>query len=190
MTDRPMTPALRLAGPDDVRAIAEFQTRAWRVTYRGLVPQDYLDRMDVDARALRWGRRLRTVSRRIAVAEIDGQVQGVVSWGRAAAEDGPPPLELKSLYVDPAQHGTGLGATLLEFAIGGADAQLWCYEANPRARAFYAKHGFRPDGRRAVDPDTGVAEIRLVRLLPGAAPGRDHARFPGVPDRGIPGKRA
>jgi GNAT superfamily N-acetyltransferase len=164
MTDQPrLTPTLRPAGPADVRAIAEFQTRAWRTTYRGLVPQDYLDRMDADVREARWGRRLRTVSRRIALAETDGAVLGVVSWGRAPAEDGLPALELKSLYVDPARHGTGLAATLLEFAIGGADAQLWCYEANPRARAFYAKHGFHPDGTVGVDPDTGVREIRLVR---------------------------
>lgn len=39
------------------------------------------------------------------------------------------------------------------------------FEANPRARAFYAKHGFRPDGARHVfGPDLGhQPEIRMVR---------------------------
>ena len=32
-----------------------------------------------------------------------------------------------------------------------------------RARAFYARHGFRPDGTRLVDSWTGLPEVRLVR---------------------------
>jgi GNAT superfamily N-acetyltransferase len=154
---------LRPAEAADVRAIAEFQTRCWRQAYPGLVPQDYLDQLDVDRRETMWRRRLVSGSRRIALAEIDGDLVGVVSWGQARSNDDAPPLELKSLYVDAARHGSGVAAALLHVAIADADAQLWCYEDNPRARAFYAKQGFRPDGERIIDPDTGVWELRLVR---------------------------
>jgi len=181
---------LRPAVTADIRAIAEFQTRCWLQAYRGLVPPDYLDRMSVDHRESTWGQRLATGSRQIAVAEIDADhaenadhtgnagtaenatlaahavLIGVVSWGPARAEDGAPPLELKSLYVDAAHHGSGVAAALLRFAIGEADAQLWCFEENQRARAFYAKHGFQPDGTRIVDSDTGVWELRLRRSSP------------------------
>jgi 2-(1,2-epoxy-1,2-dihydrophenyl)acetyl-CoA isomerase len=37
------------------------------------------------------------------------------------------------------------------------------FEQNPRARAFYARHGFVPDGARATDDWTGLPEVRLVR---------------------------
>jgi GNAT superfamily N-acetyltransferase len=72
-------------------------------------------------------------------------------------------LELKSLYVDAVRYGSGIAAALRDLALGAADAQLWCFEDNPRARGFYAKHGFHPDGARTLDPDTGVQEVRLVR---------------------------
>lgn len=154
---------LRPALAADIRAIAEFQTRCWQQAYQGLVSPDYLDQMGADQRETIWRQRLVNRSRQIVLAEIDGVVVGVVSWGRAGTSDDAPPLELKSLYVDAAWHGAGVAAALLEAAIGDADAQLWCFESNPRARAFYAKQGFQPDGARIIDPDTDIWEIRLVR---------------------------
>jgi len=35
---------------------------------------------------------------------------------------------------------------------------------NPRARAFYARNGFTPDGARKVEPSwEDLTEVRLVR---------------------------
>lgn len=40
----------------------------------------------------------------------------------------------------------------------------WTAEDNPRARAFYARNGFTPDGARKVEPSwEDLAEVRLVR---------------------------
>ena len=38
---------------------------------------------------------------------------------------------------------------------------LWVADPNPRAQAFYRKHGFVADGRAQVEG--GVREIRMVR---------------------------
>jgi predicted GNAT family N-acyltransferase len=38
---------------------------------------------------------------------------------------------------------------------------LWTADPNPRAQAFYRKHGFVPDGTAQVED--GVREIRMVR---------------------------
>jgi len=40
---------------------------------------------------------------------------------------------------------------------------LWVADPNPRAQAFYRKHGFRPDGARKHDRDLDIDEIRMVR---------------------------
>lgn len=42
-------------------------------------------------------------------------------------------------------------------------AQLWVAESNPRARRFYEKNGFLPDGARFVVERLDLAELRLVR---------------------------
>jgi GNAT superfamily N-acetyltransferase len=130
----------------DVAAIAEFQTECWREAYRGLVPQDYLDRVGVSDRAVRWRERLVDGTRQVVLAELE-RVVGVVSWGRTGMVY-LPVLELKSLYVDAAQRGTGLAVELLHRALDDAPAHLRVFSAITRAQKFYAKHRFAFDGTR------------------------------------------
>ncbi|WP_298360457.1 GNAT family N-acetyltransferase [uncultured Litoreibacter sp.] len=69
------------------------------------------------------------------VAE-NGQIQGFISMLGS---------EVAALFVHPFEQRMGLGAALL----GSQDAQtLEVFEANTRARAFYAKHAFRQTGTR------------------------------------------
>jgi ribosomal protein S18 acetylase RimI-like enzyme len=74
-------------------------------------------------------------------------------------------LELYALYTLNRAYGAGLGAALLRAALGYSPAYLWVLEANPRARAFYGKHGFHPDGKRTLLPPDWheLPELRLVR---------------------------
>jgi GNAT superfamily N-acetyltransferase len=53
--------------------------------------------------------------------------------------------EVRFLYVHPDFIGTGAGSLLMEAAKrSGVDAlELWCFQANLRARRFYEKHGFK-----------------------------------------------
>jgi predicted GNAT family N-acyltransferase len=61
-----------------------------------------------------------------------------------------------------AAHGSGLGAGLLAAVLPqDEEAMLWVADPNPRAQAFYRRHGFLPDGTEKVDD--GVREIRLIR---------------------------
>ena len=68
------------------------------------------------------------------------------------------------LYVYAADPGTGAGRALLEAVIDPSEsAALWVADPNPRAQAFYRKHGFVADGTTQVEG--GVREIRMVRDL-------------------------
>ncbi len=75
-----VTAPLRAAEISDSRSIAQFHTGCWREAYRGLVPQEYLDRVDVDDRAKRWRDRLVDGGRQAALAEVGERIVGVVSW--------------------------------------------------------------------------------------------------------------
>ena len=72
----------------------------------------------------------------VAVAERDG---GIVSF---LARDGE---EIRMLYTHPDVVGSGAGSLLLEAAkaSGVAALELWCFQANIRARKFYEARGFR-----------------------------------------------
>jgi ribosomal protein S18 acetylase RimI-like enzyme len=152
---------IRCAAPDDVEAIAEFQTTCWREAYAGLVPQDYLDRVTVTDRVRRWRHRLATGERQIALALAADYLVGVISWSPTGPTE--PSTELQSLYVGADHRGRGVAQALVSYAIGDRPARLWVFEGNHRAQAFYAKLGFVVDGGRMVDPDTGLLELRLVR---------------------------
>jgi GNAT superfamily N-acetyltransferase len=76
--------------------------------------------------------------------------------------------QLYVLYVHAADHGTGAGPALLEAVVDPEEpAALWVADPNPRAQAFYRRHGFAADG--AAQVEGGVREIRMVR-------GRQHSR--------------
>ena len=50
-------------------------------------------------------------------------------------------------------------------------AALWVADPNPRAQAFYRKHGFVADG--TVNVENGVRELRMVCLTAAGAPRPD-----------------
>ena len=101
------------------------------------------------------------------VVEVDATVRGFAIAGAPRPMEGetlPRDLQLFLIYQDAALHGTGSGQALLDAVLGDRPAFLWTAEDNPRARAFYARNGFLPDGERTVSPEwENLAEIRMVR---------------------------
>jgi len=80
--------------------------------------------------------------------------------------------ELYTLYVAPAHWSTGAGRALTDAALDGLRAAgyqrvvLWTLIENARARRFYDKAGFAPDGVTNILPGLGnVEELRYVRDL-------------------------
>jgi ribosomal protein S18 acetylase RimI-like enzyme len=70
--------------------------------------------------------------------------------------------QLYVLYVVAADHGTGAGRALLRAVTDAEESVvLWVADPNPRAQAFYRKHGFVADGTAEVED--GLGEIRMVR---------------------------
>lgn len=156
--------AVRTAVPKDAEAIAACHVACWREAYGHLLSPEFLAALDPAERVRRWATTLDDTSRPTWVAEVGGSVVGFS--GTCASRDAPPvrDVELRCLYLRRWHHGSGLGQELLEVAVTGEPASLWVAEGNPRARAFYARNGFTPDGARArLDQMEGLAEIRLVR---------------------------
>lgn len=163
------TPLIRPPLPGDAEAMAWVHNTGWRETYSHILPERFYDAAALGRRQEMWRRILADPGeRRLAVAEDAGEIVGLAMAGPAAGDDadrGHPAreLELNVLYVRPGHHGTGAGQALLDAVIGSASAQLWVAEDNARARAFYTRNGFHPDGARNADEEFDGAEIRMVR---------------------------
>ena len=147
---------VRRAEPQDAPAVAGVHVASWREAYRGLLPQEYLDALSVEARTMTWAKafsRLPGQSSTTVVGELDGQIVGFACVGPSRDDDtDTATAELWGLYLDPAHWGVGHGHTLHTEALDIARASrataatLWVLTTNQRARNFYERHGWTPDG--------------------------------------------
>jgi GNAT superfamily N-acetyltransferase len=165
---------VRPARVEDAKAMARIHVQSWQETYRGLIADEILDRPGFTERRERfWAAALgdeRYAANRVAVAERGGEPVGIAMAGPAEDPDAHWPVQLFVLYVLAADHGTGAGHGLLAAVIRGDHAALWVADPNPRAQAFYRKHGFWADGARKHDCDLNLDEIRMVRHVAGLPP--------------------
>lgn len=172
---------LRSAVVDDAESIARAHVAAWQAAYTRLVPQDYLDALDVGERTALW-RSILTgevtapgVPRPTDfVIEDDATVVGFANVGRF--RDRPTDAaagELWAMYVHPDAWGTGAGDELMIaaldelFRLKSTTAYLWVLEGNNRARRFYERHGWTSDGiTKTFDANSSqVPEIRYSRPI-------------------------
>lgn len=162
-----MSISVRPAELADVPGLARVHVESWRETYRGQFSDEILDDPTfIERREQFWtsvltSKRLRASGSRVSAAVLDGEIVGVAL---AAPLDDDPEWEqyLWVLYTYASIHGQGAGSALLASVIDfDRRAALWVADPNPRAQAFYRKHGFQPDGTSKVED--GVREIRMTR---------------------------
>jgi ribosomal protein S18 acetylase RimI-like enzyme len=160
-----MTITVRPAEIADARGIAEVHVRAWQEAYAHLVPADALAKQSVTQRTQRWAEIIRDDGTDVYVATEGTSILGWASAGASCDENPPRNRELQGIYVLASSYGSGAGQALLDAALGNVPAFLWVAEDNPRARAFYARNGFAPDGAEETHPLAGtpVKAVRLVR---------------------------
>lgn len=173
---------VRRAVAHDGPAIAAMKWRSWRVAYRGMLPDAYLDELPVRPAPGYWtGLATLPPSRHhgLFVGGRPGTVLGACKVRPVRDDDLDPAevAEIEILYLDPLVRRRGLGGALLAAAVDHAHAQgtrdlsLWVAAANEPARRFYEAQGWRPDGAaQRVELGDGVAmdEVRY-RLRAGDA---------------------
>ena len=187
-------PVVREARPADVPGIARVHVDTWRTTYRGIVPDDYLDALSYEARERLWTRALERLAAAgeaggtgnphaggLFVAEAPGgEVVGFASCGREATGDPQYPDELYAIYVLDAWQGQGLGRRLARavadrLAAAGLHAMLvWVLADNPMRR-FYEALGGRLLREKKVEIG-GVALVEVAYGWPDTAALRDVER--------------
>ena len=89
--------------------------------------------------------------------------------GMCEDEDKKDAFELHFLYVDPDDVRMGVGSEMLKFfehkgkEKGCPEFVVWVLEENEKARRFYEKHRYCPDGKEKIFRRWNKREIRYVR---------------------------
>ena len=164
---------VRPARVDDAAAIADAHTRAWQAAYEHVFGAENLATIDSERRRRWWERCVREGLETVLVAEKDGRVVAFASLG--PARDDSARGELYAIYALPEAWGSGAGPALLEAGVealrggGYREAILWVLDDNPRARRFYEREGWTPDGGTKTDAFFGVrvTEVRYRLLIRG-----------------------
>jgi ribosomal protein S18 acetylase RimI-like enzyme len=145
---------LREANQADADAIGSLHVASWRETYAGLVPEEMLAGVSVEARTAMWSEILGDPEAvgctAVFVAEDDGRLVGFGSRGRqrdGALADAGLSGEIGAIYVLRSRQGLGVGRALMAAMAGAlsgrgcASASLWVLRENAPARAFYENLG-------------------------------------------------
>ncbi|WP_340646804.1 GNAT family N-acetyltransferase [Phenylobacterium sp.] len=151
------------AGPDDAPALAQVHVASWRETYRGLLPDSFLDRMSVPVNTRRFSKSLVSPAEHeitLAVADrtgIVGYAAGGPSRTRLAGES-----EVTTLYVLRPHQGQDLGRRLLMAAArvfadqGATSLMISVLRDNLPARGFYEHLGGQADAPRKEQGPGGL----------------------------------
>jgi GNAT superfamily N-acetyltransferase len=161
---------IRRAVPADADELGDGHVAAWRWAYRDLMPATFLASMRPERQAEWWHRRFAEGWLDTWVAESQGRIVGHAGSAVARDEDAPPgAAELVMINVIEEYARQGVGRALMETveehwrALGVEVAVLWVLADNDRARSFYARLGWLPDGATGQYelPGVSLPQLRL-----------------------------
>lgn len=159
--------AIRAATLDDADGIARAHTASWKTSYRGLLPDTVLDRIDVDRRAAAWRKVLqdRSVLTLVAYDTTHLDIVGMCDAGRTR-RDTPYAAEVYRFYLEHHARRHGLGREMFEQVTSWLRSQkltsliIWVLDNNHHACRFYEAMGGRP-GTRVASTLSGFPIVEL-----------------------------
>ncbi|WP_230408328.1 GNAT family N-acetyltransferase [Undibacterium baiyunense] len=143
---------LRRATVADAEAIAAIRIEGWRTTYRGMIPDSYLNEMDMNENVLHWRTILQALPAKedslcVYVGISDNEIVGFVSAMKLSepklGKDG----EINAIYIRPQWQRCGIGKRMLHKAarslqaMGCTSCVIWVIDGNSQARNFYEELG-------------------------------------------------
>lgn len=159
---------MRRATGADAAAVAAMHVRAWQTAYRGIMPDPFLNGLEVVSRASRYSFDRSGPGDPVTWIAVDRDVVvGMVGVGPGRDEDLPGLGEVRALYVAPDRWRSGAGSALMAKAerlltdAGFSDAFLWVLEDNARGRRFYEAARWAADGRTKL---VGIGGRELVEV--------------------------
>jgi ribosomal protein S18 acetylase RimI-like enzyme len=159
---------IRAAAPSDAPAIGRIHVASWRETYRGMLPDHFLDNLSAVVRAVMWqGARERDLPVLLFVGQLaSGELVGFAGGGPRRGDSPPHDAEVYAIYVLRAARQRGCGRRLLAALAAALRARgftslcLWVLRENAQARRFYERLGGQVVGERTeVDGEQELNEV-------------------------------
>ncbi|MBI1835540.1 MAG: GNAT family N-acetyltransferase [Burkholderiales bacterium] len=184
---------LRRATVFDAEAIAAIRIEGWRTSYRGMIPDSYLDEMDMNENVLHWRTILQALPVKedalcVYVAVSEDEIVGFVSAMKLAEPKLDKQGEINAIYIRPQWQRCGIGKRMMHKAarslqaMGCQSCVIWVIDGNAQARNFYEELGgeilveqeFSWDGLDLTEVGYGWNDLNVLLASAQAMP------FPGA----------
>lgn len=152
---------------------SQIHTISWKAAYHDCFPAPYLNGFTPEKRAEIFRRNYGVGEERPFLFHHAGTPKGIAILGPSWECEYPEDIgEICAFYTLPETWGTGFAQDGMRFCLryfheqGYQGAILWVLETNRRARRFYEKAGFRPDGtHKEFQLDKTFSELRYYMKL-------------------------
>ncbi|KJL06023.1 MULTISPECIES: GNAT family N-acetyltransferase [Priestia] len=148
----------------DEAGIANVHVESWKSTYKGIVPDSFLNSLNAEKRKPIWKKQLESNS--VVVAEENGQIVGFASYGKERTNKYPSYTgELYAMYLLTEHQRKGIGKALMHKIaqeLGDQDIHTmltWAFEENGACQFYEALGGKRIDRADVIIDGTSLSEV-------------------------------
>ncbi|MFJ7979571.1 GNAT family N-acetyltransferase [Lysinibacillus xylanilyticus] len=138
---------IRKANSQDAQGIGKVHVDSWRTTYKGILPDDFLNNLSYEQRTELWKKNISDATNYVLVAENEqNEIIGFATGGTRKTNLVPNATDLTSIYLLEEYQGMGIGQQLLKeifayFKLKGYEKVFVEVLADNKTRNFYEYYG-------------------------------------------------
>lgn len=162
--------SIRRAFSGDEHILAYIQTESWKAAFSGILSPEELERCtNLQKAEQMYHDVLRREGCNMAIAYVKGKPHCIAAWGKNRCELDDSVGELICIHSLQDNWAKGYGSAMMDYVLEKLRQEqytsviLWVFEANSRARRFYAKHGFEMTSCKKEA--NGIAELMYRKVL-------------------------
>ena len=158
---------IRIARDEDCRSLATLKRRVWETTYRGIYPDEKLDKYDIDLNENKFKNMIKQKSQKLFVVLNESEIIGYMSCGKIMRAFDEHTHDIGLLYLAKEYQGKGIGLDLFQFAKmelknqGVTEFIVSCNKYNLPAQHFYKKMGGKIIKIEEDNEDKSIPQVKF-----------------------------
>ena len=162
---------IRIATDEDCRSLATLKRVVWETTYRGIYPDEKLDKYDIDLNENKFKNMIKQKSRKLFVVLNESEIIGYMSCGKIMRPFDEHTHDIGLLYLAKEYQGKGIGLDLFQFAKmelknqGVTEFIVSCNKYNLPAQHFYKKMGGKIIKIEEDNEDKSIPQVKFQFMV-------------------------
>ena len=162
---------IRIATDEDCRSLAILKRMVWENTYRGIYPDEKLDKYDIDLNENKFKNMIKQKSQKLFVVLNGSEIIGYMSCGKIMRAFDKYTHDIGLLYLTKEYQGKGIGLDLFQFAKmelknqGVTEFIVSCNKYNLPAQQFYKKMGGKIIKIEEDNEDKSIPQVKFQFMV-------------------------